>query len=31
VIIELPLYRGPQSHLDIVVVEHIFGRLFKVF
>jgi hypothetical protein len=31
VIIELPPYRGPQSPLDIVVVEHLFGRLFKDF
>jgi hypothetical protein len=31
VIIELPLYRGSQSPLDIVVVEHIFGRLFEAF
>jgi hypothetical protein len=31
VIIELPPYRGPQSTLDIVVVEHIFGRLCKAF
>jgi hypothetical protein len=31
VIIELPPYRGPQSPLDIVTVEHIFGRLFEAF
>jgi hypothetical protein len=31
VIIELPPYNGPRSPLDIVVVEHIFGRLFKAF
>jgi hypothetical protein len=26
--IELPLYRGPRSPLDLVVVEIIFGHLF---
>jgi hypothetical protein len=31
VIIELPSYRGPRSPLDIVAVEHIFGRLFEAF
>jgi hypothetical protein len=31
VIIELPPYRGPRSPLDLVVVEHIFGRLFEAF
>jgi hypothetical protein len=31
VIIELPLYRGPQSPLDIVIVEHIFGCHFEAF
>jgi hypothetical protein len=31
VIIELPPYRGPQSPLDIVVVEHLFVCLFKAF
>jgi hypothetical protein len=31
VIIELSLYRGPQSPLDIVVVEHLFGLLFEAF
>jgi hypothetical protein len=31
VIIELPLYRGPRSPLDIVVVEHIFRHLFEAF
>jgi hypothetical protein len=30
-IIELPPYRGPRSPLDLVVVEHIFGRLFEAF
>jgi hypothetical protein len=30
-IIELPPYRGPQSPLDIVVAEHIFGHLFEAF
>jgi hypothetical protein len=29
--IELPPYRGSQSHLDLVVVEIIFGRLFEAF
>jgi hypothetical protein len=29
VITELPPYRGPRSPLDLVVVEHIFGRLFE--
>jgi hypothetical protein len=31
VIIELPPYRGPRSPLDLVTVEHIFGRLFEAF
>jgi hypothetical protein len=31
VIIELPPYRGPQSPLDLVDVEHIFGCLFEAF
>jgi hypothetical protein len=31
VIIELPPYHGPRSHLDIVTVEHLFGRLFEAF
>jgi hypothetical protein len=31
VIIKLPPYRGPRSPLYIVVVEHIFGRLFEAF
>jgi hypothetical protein len=31
VIIELPPYRGPRSPLDLVVVEHTFGRLFEAF
>jgi hypothetical protein len=31
VIIELPLYRRPQSPLDLVAVEHIFGCLFEAF
>jgi hypothetical protein len=31
VIIELPPYRRPQSPLDIVVVELLFGRLFEAF
>jgi hypothetical protein len=31
VIIELPPYHGSQSPLYLVVVEHIFGRLFKAF
>jgi hypothetical protein len=31
VIFELPPYCGPRSPLDIVAVEHIFGRLFKAF
>jgi hypothetical protein len=29
VIIELPPNRGPQSPLDIVIVEHLFGHLFE--
>jgi hypothetical protein len=29
--IELPSYRGPQSPLDLVPIEIIFGRLFKTF
>jgi hypothetical protein len=31
VIIELPPYHRPQSPLDLVDVEHIFGRLFEAF
>jgi hypothetical protein len=31
VIPELPLYCRPRSPLDVVVVEHIFVRLFEVF
>jgi hypothetical protein len=31
VIIELPPYRGPRRPQDIVVVEHLFGRLFEAF
>jgi hypothetical protein len=31
VIIELPPYCGPQSPLDLVIVEHIFVRPFKAF
>jgi hypothetical protein len=31
VIIELPPYCGPQSPLDVVVVDHIFGRLYDAF
>jgi hypothetical protein len=31
VIIELPLYHGPRSPLDIVAIKHIFGRLFEAF
>jgi hypothetical protein len=31
VIIELPPDRGAQSPLDLVAVEHIFGRLFEAF
>jgi hypothetical protein len=31
VIIELPPYRGSRSPLDIVAVEHLFGRLFEAF
>jgi hypothetical protein len=31
VIIELPPYHRPRSPLYIVVVEHIFGRLFEAF
>jgi hypothetical protein len=31
VIIELPPCRGPRSPLNIVVIEHIFGRLFEGF
>jgi hypothetical protein len=31
VIIELPPYCGPQSPLDLVVVEHIFVCLFEAF
>jgi hypothetical protein len=29
--IELPSYHGPQSPLDLVAIEIIFGRLFKAF
>jgi hypothetical protein len=29
--IELPPYRGPQSHIDLVAVEIIFGHLFEAF
>jgi hypothetical protein len=31
VTIELPPYRGPRSPLDLVAVDHIFGRLFEAF
>jgi hypothetical protein len=31
VIIKLPPYRGPQSPLDLVVVEFVLGRLFEAF
>jgi hypothetical protein len=31
VITELPPYRGPQSPLNLVDVEHIFECLFEVF
>jgi hypothetical protein len=31
VLIELPPYRGPRSPLDIVIVEPLFGCLFKAF
>jgi hypothetical protein len=31
VIIELPPYRGPQSSLDLVAIEHIFGCHFEAF
>jgi hypothetical protein len=31
VIIEVPPYRGHRSPLDIVIIEHIFGRLFEAF
>jgi hypothetical protein len=31
VIIELPPYHGPRSPLDLVIVEHIIGRLFEAF
>jgi hypothetical protein len=31
VIIELPPHHRPRSHLDLVVVEHIFGRLYEAF
>jgi hypothetical protein len=31
VIIELPPYHGPQSPLDLVALEHIFGCLFEAF
>jgi hypothetical protein len=30
-IIALPPYHGPQSPMDLVVVEHIFGLLFEAF
>jgi hypothetical protein len=29
--IDLPPYRGSQSHLDLVVVEIIFVRFLKLF
>jgi hypothetical protein len=29
--IELPRYRGPRHHLDLVAIEIIFGHLFEVF
>jgi hypothetical protein len=29
--IEIPLYCGPRSPLDLVAVEIIFGRLFVAF
>jgi hypothetical protein len=29
--IELPPYRGPRSHLDLVAIEIVFGRLFEAF
>jgi hypothetical protein len=29
--IELPLYRGPQSPLDLVAIEIFFGHLFEAF
>jgi hypothetical protein len=29
--IELPLYRGPRSPLDLVTIENIFGYLFEAF
>jgi hypothetical protein len=28
---ELPPYLSPQNPLNLVVVEHIFGRLFEAF
>jgi hypothetical protein len=31
VIIDLPPYHGPRSPLDIIAVEHLFGRLFEAF
>jgi hypothetical protein len=31
VITELPPYHGPRSPLDLVAIEHIFGRLFEAF
>jgi hypothetical protein len=31
VIIELPPYHGPRSPLDLVAVDHIFGRVFEAF
>jgi hypothetical protein len=29
--IELPLYRGPKSHIDLVAIKIIFGCLFEAF
>jgi hypothetical protein len=29
--IELPLYHGPRSPLNLVAIEIIFGRLFEAF
>jgi hypothetical protein len=29
--IELPLYRGPRSPLNLVAIEIIFGHLFEAF
>jgi hypothetical protein len=31
VTIELPLYHGPRSHLDLVAVDHFFGASLKPF